>query len=84
MVFLEWPDVRLASQSVHFETDSPGLVQPLRLKRDKCHFWASFCIRDMVEKAQGVCKDQKQCIHNVLSHIWPIVVSFKRYISLAL
>lgn len=59
-------------------------VQPLQLRRGKCHFWASFCIRDMVDKAQGVCKDQQQCIPNVLLHIWPRVAPFKMYISFAL
>lgn len=52
-------------------------VQSSRLRRGKRYFWPSVCIRDMVEKAQGVCRGQKQCIHSVLSRIWPIAAFFK-------
>jgi hypothetical protein len=59
-------------------------VQPLWLGRGKCYFWASFGIRDVVEKAHGVWEGQRQCIRSVLSQIWPVVTPFKMCVSLAL
>lgn len=79
VVFLEWPGLSLASRSAHLETDRQtwACVQPW-LRRGKCCSGLLSASGTCLERLNGyVCKDQKQCVHHALSHIWPIVAPLR-------